>query len=41
VNDGKLLIADFGLSKKLTEVTSNSTANRIGIIEYIHNVIRV
>jgi serine/threonine protein kinase len=35
VNNGKLLIADLGLSKHLTEVTSNSTSNRIGIIEYI------
>ncbi|PKY24723.1 kinase-like protein [Rhizophagus irregularis] len=35
VNDGKLLIADFGLSKQLTEVTSNSTSNRMGIIEYV------
>jgi serine/threonine protein kinase len=35
VNNGKLLIADFGLSKQLTEVTSNSINNRMGIIEYI------
>jgi serine/threonine protein kinase len=35
VNNGKLLIADFGLSKQLTEVTSNSTSNRMGVIEYI------
>jgi serine/threonine protein kinase len=35
VNDGRLLIADFGLSKQLTDVTSNSTGNRTGIVEYI------
>jgi serine/threonine protein kinase len=35
VNDGRLLIADFGLSKKITEATSNSKANNIGIIEYV------
>jgi serine/threonine protein kinase len=35
VNNGKLLIADFGLSKQLTEVTSNSMSNRMGIIEYV------
>ncbi|EXX64193.1 kinase-like protein [Rhizophagus irregularis] len=35
VNDGKLLIADFGLSKKLNDVTSNSIANNMGMIEYI------
>jgi serine/threonine protein kinase len=35
VNDGKLLIADFGLSKKLTEVTSNSMANKMGLIQYM------
>ncbi|PKC76119.1 kinase-like protein [Rhizophagus irregularis] len=35
VNNGRLLIADFGLSKRLTEVTSNSKSNNIGIIEYV------
>ncbi|RIA82462.1 kinase-like domain-containing protein [Glomus cerebriforme] len=35
VNNGKLLLADFGLSKQLTEITSNSTANKRGIFEYI------
>ncbi|PKY49207.1 kinase-like protein, partial [Rhizophagus irregularis] len=35
VNNGKLLIADFGLSKKLEEVMTNSIANRMGMIEYI------
>jgi serine/threonine protein kinase len=35
VNDGKLLIADFGLSKKLTEITSNSMANNMGMIPYM------
>uniref|UniRef100_U9TET9 Protein kinase domain-containing protein n=1 Tax=Rhizophagus irregularis (strain DAOM 181602 / DAOM 197198 / MUCL 43194) TaxID=747089 RepID=U9TET9_RHIID len=35
VSDGKLLIADFGLSKQITEATSNSKANSIGIIEYV------
>jgi len=35
VNKGRLLIADFGLSKQLVDVTSNSMANRTGIIEYI------
>ncbi|GBC03168.1 hypothetical protein RclHR1_00500016 [Rhizophagus clarus] len=35
VNNGKLLIADFGLSKQLIEVTSNSVANMVGMIEYI------
>lgn len=35
MNDGKLLIADFGLSKKLNDVTSNSIANNMGMIEYI------
>ncbi|PKY58367.1 kinase-like protein [Rhizophagus irregularis] len=35
VNDGKLLIADFGLSKQITEATSNSVANWMGMIEYI------
>ncbi|GBB83401.1 hypothetical protein RclHR1_10120001 [Rhizophagus clarus] len=31
VNNSKLLIANFGLS---TEVTSNSTSNKMGVIEY-------
>ncbi|PKY57877.1 kinase-like protein [Rhizophagus irregularis] len=35
VNDGELLIADFGFSERLTEVTSNSTGNKMGVIEYI------
>ncbi|GBB93866.1 hypothetical protein RclHR1_22400002 [Rhizophagus clarus] len=35
VNNGKLLIADFGLSKRLTEATTNSLANTKGMIEYI------
>ncbi|GES97465.1 kinase-like domain-containing protein [Rhizophagus clarus] len=35
VNNGRLLIADFGLSKQLTEDTSGSVANRMGMIEYI------
>ncbi|CAB5381373.1 unnamed protein product [Rhizophagus irregularis] len=35
VNNGKLLIADFGLSKKLAEITTNSVGNRQGMIEYI------
>ena len=35
MNNGRLLIADFGLSKQLIEVTSNSAGNRMGIIEYI------
>ncbi|PKY48397.1 kinase-like protein, partial [Rhizophagus irregularis] len=35
VNNGRLLIADFGLSKKITEATSNSSANSTGIIEYV------
>ncbi|GBB87968.1 hypothetical protein RclHR1_14480001 [Rhizophagus clarus] len=34
VNNGKLLIADLGLSKKLAEVTTNSLANTKGMIEY-------
>ncbi|CAB4373877.1 unnamed protein product [Rhizophagus irregularis] len=34
VNNGRLLITDFGLSKQITEVTSNSMGNRAGIIEY-------
>ncbi len=35
MNDGKLLIADLGLSKKLVEITSNSMANDMGLVEYI------
>ncbi|RGB40248.1 kinase-like domain-containing protein [Rhizophagus diaphanus] len=35
VNNGKLLIADLGLSKKLAEVTTNSIGNRNGMDEYI------
>ncbi|PKY54649.1 kinase-like protein, partial [Rhizophagus irregularis] len=35
VNNGKLLIADFGLSKKWTEVTTNSKGNLYGMKEYI------
>ncbi|PKC12334.1 kinase-like protein [Rhizophagus irregularis] len=35
VNNGRLLIADFGLSKHLTDATSNSMGNRTGITEYI------
>ncbi|GBB86740.1 hypothetical protein RclHR1_13130006, partial [Rhizophagus clarus] len=35
VNNDRLLIADFRLTKKLTVATSNSTENRIGIIEYV------
>jgi hypothetical protein len=34
VNNGKLLIADLGLSKKLAEVKTNSMANEKGVIEY-------
>ncbi|CAB4383575.1 unnamed protein product [Rhizophagus irregularis] len=34
VNDGKLLIADFGLSKQLTEVTSNSTRELLNMLNY-------
>ncbi|PKC04131.1 kinase-like protein [Rhizophagus irregularis] len=34
VNNGKLLIADLGLSKKLAEATTNSLANTRGMIEY-------
>ncbi|CAB5356669.1 unnamed protein product [Rhizophagus irregularis] len=33
VNNGRLLIADFGLSKHLTDATSNSMGNRTGITE--------
>ncbi|RIA96293.1 kinase-like domain-containing protein [Glomus cerebriforme] len=33
-DDGKLLIADFGLSKKLVEASSNSIANTLGIPQY-------
>ncbi|GBB91908.1 hypothetical protein RclHR1_19360001 [Rhizophagus clarus] len=35
VNNGELLIADFGFSERLTEVTFNSTGNRMGVIEYV------
>ena len=35
MDNGKLLIADFGLSKQLTEITSNSVANKMGMLEYI------
>ncbi|GBC05823.1 hypothetical protein RclHR1_06450001 [Rhizophagus clarus] len=35
VNDRKLSIADFGLSKSLAEATTNSVSNKRGIIEYI------
>ncbi|POG60496.1 kinase-like domain-containing protein [Rhizophagus irregularis DAOM 181602=DAOM 197198] len=35
VNNGRLLIADFGLSKQLIEVTSSSVTNRTGMVEYI------
>jgi hypothetical protein len=35
VNNGKLLIADLGLSKRLTEITTNSMGNRNGMLEYI------
>ncbi|RIA96292.1 kinase-like domain-containing protein [Glomus cerebriforme] len=35
VNNGKLLIADLGLSKKLAEISSNSKANKLGIPQYI------
>ena len=35
MNNGRLLIADFGLSKQITEVTSNSMGNMVGMIEYI------
>lgn len=35
MNNGELLIADFGFSEQLTEVTSNLTGNRIGVIAYI------
>ncbi|PKY43254.1 kinase-like protein, partial [Rhizophagus irregularis] len=34
VNNGKLLIADFGLSKKLSEVKTNSIANEMGVFAY-------
>ncbi|RIA96286.1 kinase-like domain-containing protein, partial [Glomus cerebriforme] len=34
VNNGKLLIADLGLSKKLAEISSNSAPNKWGMIEY-------
>ncbi|RIA96279.1 kinase-like domain-containing protein [Glomus cerebriforme] len=35
VNNGKLLIADLGLSKRLTEISTNSAANKMGVYEYI------
>ncbi|UZO10016.1 uncharacterized protein OCT59_001614 [Rhizophagus irregularis] len=35
VNKGKLLIADFGLSKKLADAKTGSVANKMGIIGYI------
>ena len=35
VNNGKLLIADLGLSKQLTEAASDSMANKMGMVEYI------
>ncbi|GBC45435.1 uncharacterized protein OCT59_027122 [Rhizophagus irregularis] len=35
VNNGNLIIADFGLSKKLAEVTTDSVGNRYGVVEYI------
>ncbi|PKY61134.1 kinase-like protein [Rhizophagus irregularis] len=35
VNNGKLLIADLGLSKKLAEATTSSLANTMGMVEYI------
>ncbi|PKY54648.1 kinase-like protein, partial [Rhizophagus irregularis] len=35
VNNGKLLIADFGLSKKLVDANTGSVANIMGIIGYI------
>ncbi|GBB84910.1 hypothetical protein RclHR1_01150014 [Rhizophagus clarus] len=35
VNNGKLLIADLGLSKKLAEVATNSKGNMYGMIEYV------
>ncbi|RGB29785.1 kinase-like domain-containing protein [Rhizophagus diaphanus] len=34
VNSGKLLIADLGLSKKLAEAATNSSANTMGMIEF-------
>jgi hypothetical protein len=34
VNNGKLLIADLGLSKKMSEATTNSLANTKGMREY-------
>jgi serine/threonine protein kinase len=34
VNNGKLLIADLGLSKKMSEATTNSLANTLGMPEY-------
>jgi serine/threonine protein kinase len=35
VNNDKLLIADFGLSRQLSEDTSNTVGNRTGVIEYM------
>ncbi|GBB98375.1 hypothetical protein RclHR1_32050001, partial [Rhizophagus clarus] len=35
VNNRKLIIADFGLSKNLSEVTTNSMGNKNGMLEYI------
>ncbi|CAI2169693.1 16411_t:CDS:10 [Funneliformis geosporum] len=35
VNNGKLLLADFGLSKHVAETTSNSKTAGFGMIEYI------
>ncbi|GES90148.1 kinase-like domain-containing protein [Rhizophagus clarus] len=35
VDNGRLLIADLGLSKKLAEITTNSMGNRNGMVEYI------
>ncbi|PKK66743.1 kinase-like protein, partial [Rhizophagus irregularis] len=35
VNNGKLLIADLGLSKRLAEITTNSKGNTHGMTEYI------
>ncbi|PKY47153.1 kinase-like protein, partial [Rhizophagus irregularis] len=35
VNNGKLLIADLGLSKKLKDITTGSMGNKCGMLEYI------
>ncbi|PKC03103.1 kinase-like protein [Rhizophagus irregularis] len=35
MNNGKLLIADLGLSKRLAEITTNSKGNTHGMTEYI------